>query len=480
MVRGEHDHRAVGQSALFQKTKQHAELVVDLLDQPHVGGNHPRPYLVAGEIPRHPQVHERAIDRMRIAPFPVRPPHRNDIVRAEHVVIRRRRDVRPVRLDIREMQTPRPPVIRRRVDEIHRPPRHVRRFRMLLGHARLLVGVRQQPAVLHLAIFIGARIGPLLPRIIPVVAEILQIPVVARPRRRIGVQSVVAFERLEAAFADMHAHAGIGRNTKPRHPSGIRLHVRLAHQHVAHADFAKVLAQRRLTDPQRKPVPVGAVRTHVAAGVKTHARRPAHRRLHVGAGKPHATRRQRIDVRRRQAWVAVAAQIVEPQLVAHDPQHVAHRLRRSSVHSLGAACGELHLPPQPFHERHALIRVKTNLVDEPVAERPNYQVPGAGILESMQFGIVGPITESVAWPDVDPLLPMQQRASARHHNEDFLLEHVPMPPRRTKTRRHRLDIQPDRLRADGAPDIRHPPADRAAKTIVERPHIGDLDASQRH
>jgi hypothetical protein len=37
MVRGEYDHRGVEQAAHLQESHQHAHLVVDLLDQSHIG-----------------------------------------------------------------------------------------------------------------------------------------------------------------------------------------------------------------------------------------------------------------------------------------------------------------------------------------------------------------------------------------------------------------------------------------------------------
>ena len=79
----------------------------------------------------------------------------------------------------------------------------------------------------------------------------------------------------------------------------------LADQHVAHADLFQVIAECRLADPQRRAVPVRAVRAHVAAGVKTHPRRAADRRLHIGVGEAHATLGHGVDVRGLQRGVAV-------------------------------------------------------------------------------------------------------------------------------------------------------------------------------
>jgi hypothetical protein len=48
----------------------------------------------------------------------------------------------------------------------------------------------------------------------------------------------------------------------------VRRHMRLADQHIAHADLLQMIAQRRFADAQRPAIPVRAVRAHVAAGVE--------------------------------------------------------------------------------------------------------------------------------------------------------------------------------------------------------------------
>jgi hypothetical protein len=98
--------------------------------------------------------------------------------------------------------------------------------------------------------------------------------------------------------------------------------MRLADQHGAHAKLGKVIAQSRFVDPQREAVPVRAVRAHVAPGVKAHPRRPADRRLHIGTIEAHAARCQRVDVRRLQMRMTVAAEVIEPQLIAHDEEDI--------------------------------------------------------------------------------------------------------------------------------------------------------------
>ncbi len=224
-----------------------------------------------------------------------------------------------MRLDVREVQAPVAPVLCRFVDKLHRPASRVRRLRMLLGDARRLVAMRQQPAIAVIG-----RIGPFLPRVLAIEPVAAQVIVISRPLLRVALwmQPVVALVGFETALRQMHAERRAGIDAEPLHAGQIGRHMRLADQHGAHAELREMVAQCRLADAQREAVPIGAVRAHVAAGVKAHPRRPAHRRLHIGAVEAHAARRQRIDVRRLHVRMAVAAEIIEPQLVAHDEKDV--------------------------------------------------------------------------------------------------------------------------------------------------------------
>jgi hypothetical protein len=116
----------------------------------------------------------------------------------------------------------------------------------------------------------------------------------------------------------MHAARRTWVDTKPLQTGEVRRHVCLADKHGAHAQRAEMIAQGRLVDAQWEPVPVRPMRAHVPPGVEAHPRRPADRRLHIGAVEPHAACRERVDVRGLQMRVAVAAEVIEPQLVARD------------------------------------------------------------------------------------------------------------------------------------------------------------------
>src|SRR3954451_23998901 len=99
-----------------------------------------------------------------------------------------------------------------------------------------------------------------------------------------------------------------------------------------------MVAEGRFADSQRKTVPVRAMRTHVSARIKAHARRSADRGLHVCSRKPHPTRSQRVYVWGLQIRVARATEIVKPKLITHDEQHVAVGHGRSLLFGLACTC----------------------------------------------------------------------------------------------------------------------------------------------
>ena len=190
--------------------------------------------------------------------------------------------------------------------------------------------------------FAVGGVGPIVPRILAVIALVVEIAVVARPPRRIAqavrahaVQTVVALVGLKAAFGDSHADDRIRIDAEPRHALDVGLHVGLADQRRAHAERAQIIAHGHLADLERETVPRRAMRLHIAARIGAHARGAADRRLHIGAGETHAARRQRIDVRGFEPRMAVAGQIVPAQLVAHDEKDIfgffRHEARRSRV-----------------------------------------------------------------------------------------------------------------------------------------------------
>jgi hypothetical protein len=136
------------------------------------------------------------------------------------------------------------------------------------------------------------------------------------------MQSVIALIGLKAAFCDVHADDGVGRNPEHFQAFEVRRHVRLADQHIAYADLLEMVAQCRLADAQWPAAPVRAMRTHIAAGIERHPRGATDWRLHIGVGKAHAPLCHGVDIGRLQGRMPRTPQIVEAKLVAHDPENV--------------------------------------------------------------------------------------------------------------------------------------------------------------
>ena len=84
MIRGERDHRRIEQSALCQKRHQHADLVVDLLDQAHIGRDDPARTASREKACETRSRHERAINRMRIVALMLGP-HRRTTSSARYI-----------------------------------------------------------------------------------------------------------------------------------------------------------------------------------------------------------------------------------------------------------------------------------------------------------------------------------------------------------------------------------------------------------
>ena len=133
----------------FEELHQDAHLVVDLLDQAHIGRDDFFARLVARHVAGIAHVHIGGEHRMRVGAFLLRADRRLHVLRPVHAGVGLRRDIGPMRLDVGQMQAPRPAVIFGFRNELHRAPRHVGRLGMLVRHACGLVGVHQQPAVLQ-------------------------------------------------------------------------------------------------------------------------------------------------------------------------------------------------------------------------------------------------------------------------------------------------------------------------------------------
>ena len=160
-----------------------------------------------------------------------------------HVVIGRRHDIGPVRLDVG--QVAQPGLVAGGFHEVDGALRHVGRFGMFVRHARRQIAVAHQPARQDFAVVAFGGIGPFLPGIAAAEAVLAQIIVVGGfgivgPVR---VQAVVALERLEAALRQQHADVRGRVDAEPFHALDVGGHVGLADQRRAHAERAEVIAQ---------------------------------------------------------------------------------------------------------------------------------------------------------------------------------------------------------------------------------------------
>ncbi|CAG9204312.1 hypothetical protein PSAB6_230362 [Paraburkholderia sabiae] len=86
---------------------------------------------------------------------------------------------------------------------------------------------------------------------------------------------------------------------------------------------AQIFSERDLADRQRHAVPVRTVARHRAAGVIGHARWSANARTDVRVIETHAACGERVDISCAQIRVPVAAEVIAPQLVAHDEKDVS-------------------------------------------------------------------------------------------------------------------------------------------------------------
>ncbi len=100
--------------------------------------------------------------------------------------------------------------------------------------------------------------------------------------------------------------------------------MRFANEHIANTNFIEVIAQSWFANAQGHTVVRRTVAAHVAACVGAHARWAADCGLHVGFGEANTLACQPIDVWGFQMGMAVTAEIVPAQLIAHDEQHVFH------------------------------------------------------------------------------------------------------------------------------------------------------------
>ena len=275
VIGGEHDHRVVLPPLLPEKGQQLADVVIDLLDQAHVGGNHIEAVSVARKRHALGMRAKALVHRVIVVTLCAGADRRLDILTPVHVVIRRLDDVGPVRLDVGEVQQP--GRIALLLDEVHRAPRHVGSLAVLVGRARRAVRVAKVPAAGDIAGFVGAGIGPRMPGVVTCHAEIAQVFVVGElgVNLAVRVNAVVTLVRLKPGLGKITPALAFARDRQARHAIGVGSHVRLADHRAAHARRPQIVTQGLFTGGQGNEVPGRAVRKHIAPGVKRGARRPA-------------------------------------------------------------------------------------------------------------------------------------------------------------------------------------------------------------
>ena len=324
VIRGKGDDRILGQPLGLHPGKKPAQVIIKLLDQPHIGGNDRFAHLVTRKAFAHPRIQIGAQQRVIGVKFGPMAHRRHDVAGIIHIVVGCGHDIGPMRLDIGQMAHPWPPICLRLAHEIHGAIGHIGGFGMFFGHICRQTRVFQQPGRQALPIGIKPGIGKIMPWVIRSKPMRHQIIIVGRPvlPRAIGVQAIVTLERIKAAFRSRHTDLAFRVYPQPGHPLEIGGHVGFAHQNRPRPGRAQVIAQCRLAHPQRHSVPGRAMAAHIAPRIGRHTRRPADRRLHIGVGKAHAARGQSIDMGGMQMRMAIAAEVIKPQLIGHDPQHI--------------------------------------------------------------------------------------------------------------------------------------------------------------
>ena len=298
-------------------------MVVNLLDEAHVGRNHAFADLVAGEVLAVVLVHERPIDRVRVLALHAGPHRGHDVITGVHGVVGIGGNVGPVGLDVAQVQAP-APAAGGLLEKFDGPVGGERGLRMRLGDSRRQAGVAHVPAAHAAPVLVDGAVRVQFPRVVPGVALAPQVVVVAQTRREdgIGVDSFQLLERLKAAAHERSSDSARRIHSQAGKPGFGAAHVRLADEHRRDVHFSHVVAEGQFTQLEGAPVRHHAVGGHVAPGVDAGPGRPAQRRLAVGAGEPDPAGREPVDVRCLQVRMAVAGQVVPPELVAHDEQDV--------------------------------------------------------------------------------------------------------------------------------------------------------------
>jgi len=143
VVAREHDQCVVEPALGLQKLHEAADVVVDLLDETHVGRGNRKPHLLLGEQHALGVLHKCLEDRVSILPLCLAADRGNAVLRTVHVMIGRRHDVRPMGLDVADVQDP--GLIALHPDELHGLVRRPSRLAVFLWNARGLARIPHVP-----------------------------------------------------------------------------------------------------------------------------------------------------------------------------------------------------------------------------------------------------------------------------------------------------------------------------------------------
>ena len=259
-------------------------------------------------------------------------------------------------------------------------------------HPRRPAGVAHVPAAHAPPVLPGGAVRVQLPGVVASVAPAAQVVVVAQAGRKdgIGVEALQLLEGLEAAVDDRPPGAAVRVHPEAGQRGPGAAHLHLADQHRGEAEVPHVVAQGQLPELERVLVGHRAVRGHVAAGVDARPGRPAQRRLAVGAGEPDPAGGEPVDVRGLQVRMAVAGQVVPPELVEHDEQDVGRVFQFSPSGSIPPA-QSLRFNPSgstlrrrnpcggPAADRQVLDRLAERRLRVAALSPAPVEQPGAGI-----------------------------------------------------------------------------------------------------
>ena len=188
MIRGKGNDRVLAEPFCLHPRKQPPQMVVKLLDQAHIGRDNVLPHMVSRKTLANAGSMICAHQRMVRLALGFGPDGWDDVPFVVHLVIGRRHDVWPVRLDVGQVAHPRTAILARLTHEIHCAIGHISRLGVFFWNVRRKSRVLQKPGREQLAIRIQPGIREILPRVIRRIAMGHQIVVIGRPALPMAVR----------------------------------------------------------------------------------------------------------------------------------------------------------------------------------------------------------------------------------------------------------------------------------------------------